>query len=444
MIYYGLFILIWLVIVVLAGYGLYKWQILSNLPKYKWTVVIIVAERHGCPIKAVWQYVHQLGFGAMNWPCAFEILIEDPLYISHVQWISKSIPSSSSFFSISSVNNIEKKDEWAFEEFKTNLLSSVKRTILAKNDKKEGPVCNKNYIARFIKDAVNRNVAEHYAFFYCGHGFGFYTMNETTVNCRMDVSQWAAILGKALLPKKWDIIGFDCCLLSTFEAAVEMNQCASWMIACETYEPHEGMFSPQMASAFTGELLPALPPRTPLPQKPVQKNSFHKFDNKIRLKTTWFCGKMTASFLPTTDASVIGRIIIDTFMEQVNTDLLADPADMALLDLSIVPILLAQLACTTQPYSSDLIFVNPVLEDEAFFCDLYSAFPKSPKIQDLISQLIRYYRQSTRMKSQSNAKNMHGISFCANGYSDNYSSAVYPTLLAARIIPWLGDCTFKT
>jgi hypothetical protein len=296
-----------------------------------------------------------------------------------------------------------------------------------KQEKKEKSLLfSGKYISRWITETINKNDKENcrYAFIYSGEGFGFYTQN--TSKYFISVKEWSKILDvfkdekekETRSRRKWDLIGFDCCLFSMLESIYQLRHLTRYILACETYEPFQGFNSLEMAHAFDAS------------------SSILKGGIKNKMST-----------------KEIGQEIISSFIKRVNKDKTADPADMVLLKpratyLNKLRQHLNQLfSLDNSSLQFPLSFYNAeskneeekfridsLDEDENGYFDLWSVAssvpcssnenPKKQKlekseIKKLLCKIIIDYKQSEKLK-QKNGNFLNGISFCGNPTLDKF------------------------
>ena len=343
-----------------------------------WNIIITVAEHDNKHEDKVWNYLAELGYEnhQLSTNVVFHFLIEVPSGTYQMCWKSPELCNS----------------------------TSTDKLIPRKISSKCGILCCVKSISSFITWATQKDPAKHYAFFYCGGGFGFYTENED--KCPMSILKWEKCLQALGTP--WDIVGFDCCLLASLETCYQLCQVTKWIIACETYEPDEGMHSKEMVRAFENY----------------------------------------------TNPRIIGQIIISSFIRRVNRDKHADPANMSLLKTRNVPKLVKYLVklplegiMRTAPKNASWR-IDPIEEDGNEFYDLWSficyAYSKGKislrnknSIHKLLKKIVVYYKESQKLKCTNYME--YGLSFCGNSHLDSFTDKNYRELYAEKNISWLDQ-----
>jgi hypothetical protein len=296
-----------------------------------------------------------------------------------------------------------------------------------------------------------RQTGEKYCFIYSGGGFGFYT--ENTDGCFMSVLEWSKCLdifhttsvscGKKnnnKNKKKWDLIGFDCCLFSMLESIYQLRHLTKYILACETYEPYQGFNSVEMVNAFANC---------------ANKKGLKRDGKKGLMKK---CDDKKDIIHHPLSTKEIGKIIISSFINRVNKDDTADPADMVLIKPSskLLDKLLANLNFLFPSDKGEkfpLSFNNYLREtkettridnvpgDENGYFDLWSTVLKKQerklvlkkqgrvlkkpeqvlkKIKNLLRKIIVDYQASK--KQEASGKQSNGISFCGIFTLDKFLS----------------------
>ena len=361
-----------------------------------WTIICVISEYENPSEKEVWNYIKELGYQTytLNDKITFHFLVDDPINCTLIRW---------------STNNVEKTIVRHKGKHIKNSIITDSRHI----------TCKSENIHNFISYARNRDPAKQYAFFYCGGGFGVYTENQT--RCPTSILKWKKMLDKPEWCEHrkytWNLIAFDCCLMSTLETCSEFAQTTPYILGCQTYEPYQGTFSLDMVKAF-------------------EKH---------------------------TNIPFIGKSIIDSFIFRVNnfhpvekkfdrTQVFPDPADMSLIDTRNIPLLVQSLSKFLVPrkirndqgrvFSKDS--ENGYFDLVTYLSSLANA-SVAPTVE-LLTKIICYYKQSNRLKygdAKNIGKMLNGLSFCGSSKLDKYTRSIYHKLAAPKSIPWLGSLDIK-
>lgn len=101
---------------------------------------------------------------------------------------------------------------------------------------------DKSEVTDFIDFATASYPADRYLMVFWDHGGGTIGGFGSDENYPDDEPLSLADLRQALLDsgQKFDIVGFDACLMGTIETAYALEPCADYLIASEEYEPGEG------------------------------------------------------------------------------------------------------------------------------------------------------------------------------------------------------------
>lgn len=383
---------------------------------HTWNILILVAEKENISEKRVWSYIEELGYKYYTLSTAnanaiiFHFLIDVPSGLYRMIWQNHSVDSSS-------------------------VTAAVVPHKIA--DSSNHLLCDYKIISAWISDCLNgenhtngKYGKQLYAFIYCGGGFGFYTENE--YKCPMSIRKWEKCFSQLIRKtgKKWDLIGFDCCLFSMLESVYQIRHLTKWFLACENYEPYQGFNSLAMVKAF------------------------ENYD----------------------DPMIIGKIIISSFIRRVNLDPNADPTDMTLIKVNAkrlsnlitylqkLPIRKVSLDLgpmgpnpSSSSRASSTARIDSADEDQNGYLDLYSFIINNENLTDkqkyefhkLFKQIVRYYKRSDRLKMEKSVKT-YGLSFCgatnldpySNGEDDDRNYSHYYNLDAVKKISWLGSGKF--
>ena len=100
-----------------------------------------------------------------------------------------------------------------------------------------------NTLASFIQFCAKEAPADRYILIFWDHGGGSvtgYGYDERYPNDTMDIGE----IGKALKNGgvKFDLVGFDACLMGTLETAIAVEPYADYMLASEESEPGTGWY----------------------------------------------------------------------------------------------------------------------------------------------------------------------------------------------------------
>jgi hypothetical protein len=118
---------------------------------------------------------------------------------------------------------------------------------------------------RFLVCARDMDPAEHYAFFYNGHGCCVYldineiaeeekenaaasTATDITTTHNIGVAAMASMLQQEQF--YFGLLAFDACLMATLETVYEFRNVCSYLIASEQYEGWQGLNSPLLVEEF--------------------------------------------------------------------------------------------------------------------------------------------------------------------------------------------------
>ena len=102
-------------------------------------------------------------------------------------------------------------------------------------------------IKHFIQWCKDRHPADNYALIFSGHGDGFQPntfLHDDSPNTNLTVHGLRAILTdvcqKILEVPKFDVLGFDSCVMSTAEVAYEMQDTAKFLVSSQGFVPNSG------------------------------------------------------------------------------------------------------------------------------------------------------------------------------------------------------------
>ncbi|SDO86446.1 hypothetical protein SAMN05660199_02705 [Klenkia soli] len=153
-------------------------------------------------------------------------------------------------------------------------------------------------LADFISSSVAASPSDHYALIISDHGAGWPGVgsDESAGQTTMDLAGLQAGIGDGLAAAgldELDLVGFDACLMATYETAATMAPLADRMVASEELEPGHG----------------------------------------------WDYGLIGVLTDPATDVDTLGRSIVDGFHAQATEQDTVDQTTLALLDLTQLPAL---------------------------------------------------------------------------------------------------------
>jgi hypothetical protein len=190
-----------------------------------WTIFILVALQ-GDTKEFVWSYLEELGYKKhrLSPRVEFHFLINAPDGCYTMNWSKAGVVKTKLV-----IDPYHLSDPSVISGWITDTLRATSKDV---NDAKEAKALDRRY-----------------AFIYCGGGFGFYTENDT--RRMLTIRDWQLIL-EAPRPRPilWDLVGFDCCLLSMLESLYQLRNTTRYVLACETYEPYKGFNSLEMVQAF--------------------------------------------------------------------------------------------------------------------------------------------------------------------------------------------------
>ncbi len=113
-------------------------------------------------------------------------------------------------------------------------------------------------LADFLTFTRKNYPADRYILVFWDHGGGTrngFGLDEVRRRSALTLKDIADTLKKSGM--KFDIIGFDACLMATLETACILEPCADFLLASEEYEPSEGWYYTDAVSALAKD--PALP-----------------------------------------------------------------------------------------------------------------------------------------------------------------------------------------
>ena len=112
-------------------------------------------------------------------------------------------------------------------------------------------------LADFLSFTRKNYPADRYILVFWDHGGGTrngFGLDEVRRRSALSLKDIADTLKKSGM--KFDIVGFDACLMATLEAACALEPCADYLLASEEYEPSEGWYYTDAVSALAKD--PAL------------------------------------------------------------------------------------------------------------------------------------------------------------------------------------------
>ncbi len=110
-------------------------------------------------------------------------------------------------------------------------------------ESKSSPMTDEDELTDFIQFCKKEAPADRYMLIFWDHGGGSlsgFGYDETYPNDSMNIGEIAAGLKAGGV--KFDLIGFDACLMATLETAIAMEPYADYMIASEESEPGTGWY----------------------------------------------------------------------------------------------------------------------------------------------------------------------------------------------------------
>lgn len=114
---------------------------------------------------------------------------------------------------------------------------------LLEEEKTKTSMTDEDELSDFIRFCVKKAPADRYILVFWDHGGGSvsgYGYDETRPNDSMNIGEIAKGLKDGGV--KFDIVGFDCCLMGTLETAIAVEPYADYMIASEETEPGIGWY----------------------------------------------------------------------------------------------------------------------------------------------------------------------------------------------------------
>ncbi|MCW2581349.1 MAG: hypothetical protein JWQ53_139 [Klenkia sp.] len=153
-------------------------------------------------------------------------------------------------------------------------------------------------LADFISSSVTASPSEHYALIISDHGAGWPGVgaDESAGQTTMDLAGISQGISDGLAAvglEKLDMVGFDACLMATYETAATMAPLADRMVASEELEPGHG----------------------------------------------WDYASVGALTDPAADVDTLGRSIVDGFHAQATAEGTVDQTTLSLMDLTQLPAL---------------------------------------------------------------------------------------------------------
>ena len=113
-------------------------------------------------------------------------------------------------------------------------------------------------LADFLSFTRKNYPADRYILVFWDHGGGTrngFGLDEVRRRSALSLKDIAETLKKSEM--KFDVVGFDACLMATLETACALEPCADFLLASEEYEPSEGWYYTDAVSALAKD--PALP-----------------------------------------------------------------------------------------------------------------------------------------------------------------------------------------
>jgi len=259
-----------------------------------------------------------------------------------------------------------------------------------------------NVLHNFIKLGLGK--AEKYALFFGMHGYTWFIKPSPYKFITVDKIKEIILRNNIV----FDIIGFDCCYMSTIETVYELNDCARYIIACENASPNLGFNSEEMVNAFSSGDSP----------------------DKIAIR------------------------IAKGFIKRNNIapKLLEYPTDVAVIDLKYVEELVKKLSVIgiNDDFLLNKVKNAKIVNEEGYETyDLYYVIYKSDidneiktDILQLINNMIILYIQSDLLKQENISCFCYGIGFTPFPYKINENSFSYRGLKVkkqfcdkAKVIP---------
>ena len=114
---------------------------------------------------------------------------------------------------------------------------------LLEEEKTKTSMTDEDELSDFIKYCAKKAPADRYILVFWDHGGGSvsgYGYDETHPNDSMNIGEISKGLKNGGV--KFDIVGFDCCLMGTLETAIAVEPYADYMIASEETEPGTGWY----------------------------------------------------------------------------------------------------------------------------------------------------------------------------------------------------------
>ena len=197
--------------------------------------------------------------------------------------------------------------------------SSGGSDLVGDGDGSELNVGSPDTLSDFIAEGLSANPADHYAVVLWNHGAGWPGMgpDETDGNDILDLAEIDQAFTDGLAAAgldRIDLVGFDACLMATYEVAAVMSQYADYMIASSELEPGHG-WNYEVLADITAE----------------------------------------------TDPMTLGTMVIDGFAAQAESEDTSDDITLSLLDLAAVPQVESALADLAAPLMDDPASSAPVL-----------------------------------------------------------------------------------
>ena len=131
----------------------------------------------------------------------------------------------------------DKLQRWKIENGKMTLLESLPKASMAK----------KETLASFLKFCTQNYPADHQVLIMWDHGggsalgmFNDELYGDASMSLKDMRETFASVFGSKPGKKPFDVVGFDACLMATFDTACAMEPFARYLVASENTEPGNG------------------------------------------------------------------------------------------------------------------------------------------------------------------------------------------------------------